>query len=156
MLVSRPFQPTTRPPCDVTRRTALWIAWFCLFLQLLNLSHTVFSEHVRCAEHGEWVHAHDDHDRSMLPGDDGPVEMVEARRWERDAVVRAISGIDEHDHDHCVVCADRPNCVAASRMPITSVSIGSLQAALDPFLYMLVVADRRLFDCAPKTSPPAT
>lgn len=156
MLVSPPFHTTTRLPRDVTRRMAVWIAWFCLFFQLLNLSHTFFSEHVRCAEHGEWVHTHDDGDRSTLLGNEGLVEMVETGRWARDTVARKTSGLDEHDHAHCVVCADRPNCVAARLMPITSVSIGSSQAALDPFLYMLVVADRRLFDCAPKTSPPVT
>ena len=72
------------------------VAWLCLGTQLSAVTHFLVVEHVQCAEHGDLIHAneqHDEHDEGAHLG--ARLPSIEHFTPSGEA--------DDHEHDHCLV-----------------------------------------------------
>jgi hypothetical protein len=119
-----------------------------------SLLHQILVEHVRCADHGDLVHA--------APGDDhhGP--------WSVDPTTTAAVGIsgstaaehlDAHAHEHCAVAAFATMAAATSAVvvvasPSPPPPVLAAQQQRSPPDAHTPWADRERFRLAPKGSPP--
>jgi hypothetical protein len=124
----------------------MWVGLLCVFTQLSSAFHMVLVEHVRCAEHGEWVHVDDEH-----AGTHGSPHGVTAAN---STAIAPPSSEDGHHHDHCLTCLERRKAVlvASAATELTTLSQNrdapsiASESAID---------DRPTYCFAPKTSPPA-
>jgi hypothetical protein len=120
-------------------------AWVCLLTQLSALTHFLIVEHVRCAEHGELIHAHDAHHSAPL---NEHTEQVS-----RSQQFTASGDSDVHDHDHCLVSAERreasPGECFLPELKARQKQLHVPDAA--PTHAMIAVS---IYAFAPKTSPP--
>jgi hypothetical protein len=118
----------------------------CLLSHTSTAVHMVLVEHVRCAEHGEWVHA--DEARAERPPGERSARGVEALR------VESRSGAEDHDHDHCWLLSERHG---ASLAPASQAVVGTPErsGSLDVSAHDSNRPARLVYAFAPKTSPPA-
>ena len=150
---------TIRVPLQSLRRLT---ACLCLVAQLAGLAHLLLAQHSLCAAHGELVERHHDADRQAAhvsghsdrvrtPSDaaENTASTTSTTASARDQHGRAIS--DEHDH-----------CVLAHlhRGLLLPTLTGAVEAPLAKVLPTLpppaprTLRPRRLYQLAPKTSPP--
>ena len=134
-----------RPP---TRPSGLWASWavLCLATQLSSVAHLALVEHVRCSEHGEWIHAGDEH----------APRHVEHSTSESDA--SAIAPVadahaDDHEHDHCLASSER------RKLAMLLPGLAALQplrpaAPTTAAGHVTYVVAQAVHTLAPKTSPP--
>lgn len=123
------------------------VAWVCLGTQLSALTHFLIVEHVRCAEHGDLIHADEQHNGGV---EEGSAQLGAPTSTER--FTPAGEG-DGHDHDHCLVSSERrESSVLAPTLSIPT-STGVHTAILSDSLTELVLF-ARVYAFAPKTSPP--
>jgi hypothetical protein len=122
--------------------TTVLLGILCVFSQLSSVVHWALVEHVRCAEHGDWVHADGEHGGADLATPAAPqVSLVSSEAG------------DEHAHDHCQFLSER------RELTLASVAFGTLQApsSLAPPAGTLAAeasAPGAIYELAPKTSPP--
>jgi hypothetical protein len=107
-------------------------------------------EHVRCAEHGEWVHA----DGDEADGAHSDTHVAQARIDGADTVC-AGGGKDapDHDHDHCWVSPERHD-LAPAPPSLTEVRAPQGPTPLDGPTFDDERASGLVYSFAPKTSPP--
>jgi hypothetical protein len=127
------------------RRLTVWVGLLCLSAQFASALHMLLVEHVRCAEHGELVHAngdkHEDHGSvSRDVSSSGPTIGVSSRHA-------------DHGHDHCLTCSER------RKLALLPPMIPELRAPEDRFAVLAPGWDApfpslRIYSLAPKTSPP--
>jgi hypothetical protein len=115
----------------------------CVFSQLSSVVHWALVEHVRCAEHGDWVHADEEHAGADL-----------ATPAARQVSLVASEALDEHAHDHCEFLSER------HELTLAPAAFGLLQApaalASSPGASAAEASGSgALYALAPKTSPPA-
>lgn len=128
------------------RHLSVWVGLLCLLGQVSSSLHMLLVRHVRCAEHGELVHA-EEHQN-------GAHAAVHAAGVPGGPSLRASEGDGDHGHDHCLVWSDRrklallPAAIPAPRVPIEGEAPFSLRPVAS-------VHRLRLYAYAPKTSPPA-
>jgi hypothetical protein len=112
---------------------------------LIGMVHEATTKHVRCAEHGELVHA-----ASTTTTTTAATISADAASAVRDAPAAAI-----HGHDHCSLTSTtrdsrvelRPLAVTAARVAISDVATALPRP--------IAARGARLYRTAPKTSPPA-
>jgi hypothetical protein len=124
------------------RLSGACVAVVCIAMQLLGAAHGALVEHVRCAEHGELVHA------------DG-VESHAAPRVGSESAGEQVSGAGEsHPHEHCSFFAEqrRPALVGPAS---TLVAAEALHATRLPVVAPANPGGKAVYELAPKTSPPA-
>ena len=128
---------------ELLRGVALTVGFVCLVAQFAAALHTLLVQHVRCAEHGEWVHVDEGHGPTIHVGRETPVEA---------AALRSSSSAEDHDHEHCLACAERKLVL---RWP-------ALSGVRSPVARRALVSNRRvwrtssrIYGFAPKSSPPA-
>jgi len=127
------------------RRVTVWVGLLCLHAQFALALHMLLVEHVRCAEHGELIHAngdkHEDHDSASLHvSSSGPTISGSSRQA-------------DHGHDHCLTCSERRKPALLPPM------VPELGAPEDCFAVPAPAWDAafpslRIYSLAPKTSPP--
>lgn len=126
-----------------SRATAALTALVLFVGSLLGLAHEAATAHVRCAEHGEMVHA-----------DGAAVTRLDASEADWQATARGIPAATGHGHghDHCLLAsAIHATCVTARSSAIaTLATITRTTLALVP----RGTQHRDLYRIAPKTSPP--
>jgi hypothetical protein len=128
------------------RRLTVWDGLLCLSAQFASALHMVLVEHVRCAEHGELVHADGEHDADHAGADqrdvssDGPT-------------ISSSSGDADHGHDHCLICSERRKLtLLPTAIPeLLAPEVSNLLLALCPDASLYT---SRVYSYAPKTSPP--
>jgi hypothetical protein len=126
------------------RLLSVSVGLLCLSLQLSTALHMVLVEHVRCAEHGEWVHAADAHDEHAdLHHDAASLEP---------GFVAADHPADD-SHDHCPTCTERRKSSLQSVALVELVPAG-LERSPDRIELRVSHHGARVFPFAPKTSPP--
>ena len=127
------------------RRVTVWVGLLCLYAQFASALHMLLVEHVRCAEHGELIHAngdkHEDHDSASRElSSSGPTIGVSSRHA-------------DHGHDHCLTCSER------RKLALLPPMLPELRAPEDRFAVLATGWDApfpslRIYSLAPKTSPP--
>jgi hypothetical protein len=128
------------------RQLGAWVGLLSIVAQLSSSFHLLLVEHVRCAEHGDWVHADGEHADGLA------TERSQSSAHELQ--LAASNGESGHEHDHCVVCAERRRL--APLPPGTSELRAPDRAAEAPHPHVRVFSrTTRLYAMAPKTSPPA-
>ena len=122
-------------------------ALLCLLAQFSSILHMALVEHVRCAEHGELVHAHGDqhHDHGA----------VRDRQSSAVSAISSSSSDNGHGHDHCLVWTERRDPVLAPLTVTGTVDLVSGDALLAPSRGASVYG-LRVYSLAPKTSPPVS
>jgi hypothetical protein len=115
----------------------------CLSLHLSTALHMVLVEHVRCVEHGEWVHASDAHHGHADSHHD--VASLEP------GLVAADHAADD-DHDHCPACETRKSSLQGSALA-ELVQPGHRRAPAG-IAHGSSPHGARVYRFAPKTSPP--
>lgn len=122
-------------------RLTLLVGLFCAYSQVSTTLHWVLVQHVRCAEHGDWVHG-EEH---------GHVAAAGAATASASFV--AVDG-ESHEHDHCHFLVDprelalRPSAQVGLRPEPAGAVRASVRLAE-------AGAGSALYELAPKTSPPA-
>jgi hypothetical protein len=151
---TRVLRPGSRPARSSRVHAALTALAFVLS-GLFGLIHEATTTHVRCAQHGE-----------LLDGD--PALVAPARvtgtddqllaSWQEPdlaAVVRGLSVIALHGHEHCsALSATRQSRVASRPPAIAPAVVAVADLALAPPDVVVAPGDV-LYRTAPKTSPPA-
>ncbi len=139
--------PSSAPSYRKTPRLRLAIAGLCLVAQAFALMHLFAVPHVRCAEHGELVHAGEETRQAEIApgaelGDLGAADSLEATALELEA----------HADDHCMALSERRDL----RIHLVA------QLAAPPQVLGEVEYESRarrsavaLYRLAPKISPPA-
>jgi hypothetical protein len=122
------------------------VAWLCLGTQLSAVTHFLIVEHVQCAEHGELIHAHEQHHE----GDESAYRDAPPASQHFTPSGKA----DDHGHDHCLVSSERRESAVPASAPATLAST-SVHAAFFPQSFAELVFVERVYAFAPKTSPPA-
>ena len=123
------------------------VSLLCVLSLFSSTAHMLLVEHVRCAEHGEWVHATDHHD-------DGGAE-IHSRRAQNTETGHVLHTRTEteHEHDHCLLCSERSRSVelvsVLNTSPETKGTVQTLTAERTILCHGLAV-----YAFAPKTSPP--
>ena len=120
------------------RYLRVWVGVLCLGGQFSTAFHELLVEHVRCPEHGEWVHVDGEHvAASEEPTPDGPV----------------FAASDAAD-DHCLLCSDlRKLALLAPLIPaLRAPTLGGDAAASGR---RSPAYSAHIYSFAPKTSPPA-
>lgn len=147
---------------DRRSRFLVFVAWLTLCSYILAIGHYLFVDHVGCAEHGELVHVdhshghdhhHDDHhhdDHHHDAAQTAPTPDAESSGAGQSVSPR--EG-DDHEHDHCLVCADRREVVLAAFV-LPKVPPPNARQELNFERPLSFVAVRRIYAFAPKTSPP--
>lgn len=123
------------------------VGWLCLVTYLLAIGHYLFVDHGSCAEHGQLVHVDHDHDHSHADAHFAPCDPPEQTGI-------SPSSEDDHEHDHCLVCADRRE-VTFSFFVLPEVAPAKASEELALLLPPSFVPARRIYEFAPKTSPPS-
>jgi hypothetical protein len=144
---------SARPDTAASRRPhrrpqALWasLAVLCLATQLSSVAHLVLVEHVRCTEHGAWIHAGDEHARAHVEhsasASDAPAVVPDAG-----------AAAEDHEHDHCLASTERRKLalllLASAELPPLRPT--ALAATADHATHVVA---RAVHTLAPKTSPP--
>lgn len=137
--------PAARRRKALLRQLAVWVGLACACVQLSSALHLLLVEHVRCALHGELVHAeahpqggHRVAPRAAAPGG---------------AVLHASRSEADHGHEHCQVVSElRRLAVLPSAVPELSASQLAIasQALFAPARFCVPC----VYSYAPKTSPP--
>lgn len=152
MVSRRSVRRGTRQQGPAPRRSwlaahlAVWIGALCLLLgQFSSILHMATVQHVRCAEHGEWIHAGDPHG----PSDVGRAQTVVSGETES---IRSAPLSDGHEHDHCLLFSeDRRVALFAGfgehQAPRTTTAIAALCSSPQ-------YPSQSVYSFAPKTSPP--
>lgn len=132
-----------RPGPDQPRRlrSSVAVAILCLLVQSLALVHLVVVKHVRCAEHGDVMHA-----------GDGDPDVVPAR-GDSAGVRRARAGGDAESHDHCQSLVERRDIRTFQATEITTVCLDVHE--VDPAKPAPAIVAIAIYRVAPKVSPPA-
>jgi hypothetical protein len=140
--------PSPAPSYRQTPRLRLAIAGLCLVAQAFALVHLFAVPHVRCAEHGELLHA-GEAERELATsqvraesGELGSADSIEATGLE----------IEAHEDDHCMALSERRDLRThgAAQPAASPQALGELH---HEFRAPLVVV-RALYRLAPKISPP--
>ena len=137
----------------LSRWLIAWVGMLCLGSQLAGVAHLLLSAHVRCAEHGEWVHHEDGVSSSREGGTNAASDQRLGRVFDGVAFRDAAGTAGEHDHDHCAVAVSRRALVTAAPAPL---ALGPLEPT--PLADLGGEASKRrpvVVSFAPKTSPPA-
>ena len=93
------------------RQLTIWVGLICLLSNVTAAAHFLLVEHVYCAEHGEWVHADEEHSHvyatitTETPGHSAEGHAVQSPRQEND---------HDHAHEHCHACSERRGASAIS------------------------------------------
>jgi hypothetical protein len=132
-------------------RITLLVGLFCIFSQVSGALHWALVEHVRCAEHGDWVHEGEAH-AEVEAHAEGEAHAEASPEPSSEPGLQA-PGADEHGHDHCLYLADRrdPSLPSAALALIDS-RVGGWSAAAPG--ERDAVASALAYELAPKTSPP--
>lgn len=142
---------STQPAGGTTfgRRFQAWVSIICLMSQFSLTTHMLLVEHVKCAEHGEWVHSTEHHQNEVAQSHAAHLASAEER------AVLFTGAEADHQHDDCVLCSERSRLATPSTVchllprsaePVHKLSVSGERA---PF-----VDSRVVYDFAPKTSPP--
>lgn len=123
------------------------VAWVCLGTQLSALTHFLVVEHVRCAEHGDLIHAHEQHEV------DADEEIAHLGAPPLQQCFTPSGEADDHDHDHCLISSERREPSVLASTPSILASTSTYTAILSQSFSELVLASR-VYAFAPKTSPP--
>lgn len=140
---------TTQGACGTAfgRRFQAWVSIICLMSQFSLTTHMLLVEHVKCAEHGEWVHS-SEHPQNQL----AQSHVAHLASAEESRVLFAGSEAN-HEHDDCVLCSERSRLATFATvchlLPRTSEQVQKLSGERAPFM-----DSRAVYDFAPKTSPP--
>jgi hypothetical protein len=123
-------------------RLTLLLGLFAAYSQVSSTLHWVVVQHVRCADHGEWVHVGEGH------------HAHEAEHATQASPSVAAADGESHGHDHCHFLVD-PRTFAA--VPSPKVVLSHAGEWSRPGLTRPSDAGRQilLYELAPKTSPPA-
>jgi hypothetical protein len=123
-------------------RLTLLLGLFAAYSQVSSTLHWVIVQHVRCADHGEWVHVGEGH----------PAHEAEHATHTSPSV--AAADADTHGHEHCHLLVD-PRTFAP--IPAPKVVLSAPGESMGPGLMRPADAGRQiaLYELAPKTSPPA-
>ncbi|MFW6067060.1 MAG: hypothetical protein ACOC97_01890 [Myxococcota bacterium] len=124
----------------------VWAGLVCLLAQLSSAAHLATTPHVRCAEHGEWVHAEEGHDGAHAHGATTP---------RRTSSLERAPSVDGHDHEHCLFVSERRRVAirgaATPAQPPPMVDSPARAPAEEALR-----TDGPVHAFAPKASPPAT
>lgn len=124
----------------------LWavLGVLCLFSQAVPLLHFLAVDHVRCAEHGDWVHAGEAHGPDLnADADIRPIEEA------------TLDASTQHgDHEHCVLCADCPDHAWPGHRS-SAVAVWAAESSADAQTGTAQLPAALIYLFAPKTSPPA-
>ncbi|MEZ4401807.1 MAG: hypothetical protein R3B06_17395 [Kofleriaceae bacterium] len=125
------------------RRLAL-VAVLCLVGQVVALFHLGLVRHVRCAAHGELVHADEVavDDPVQATADQAPGDL--AQLFNRSAAHGA-------EHEHCQLATDRTDVTVATALRVARPTATTEAVAV---VRTAAVPVRALFRLAPKASPP--
>jgi hypothetical protein len=114
---------------------------------LIGMVHEATTRHVRCAEHGELVHAVATVAASATPAT-SPAD-------DHDSIVRDLAATTRHGHEHCLLTST----TRESRIELRSPAIVTDHIAISDATVAVprLAAGPRagLYRTAPKTSPPA-
>lgn len=146
------MSPSSVPSYRKTPRRRLAIAGLCLVAQAFALVHLFAVPHVRCAEHGELVHAGEElreqperAERAMRAeiGDVGAADSIEATALE----------IEAHEDDHCMALSERRDLRIhlVAQLAAPPQVLGEVEYESRAPLFVV----RALYRLAPKISPPA-
>lgn len=144
---ARPIRAASQRPH--TRPSALWASWavLCLATQLSSMAHLALVEHVRCTQHGEWIHAGDEHVR-------GHVEHSTSESDASAIAPVADAHADDHQHDHCLASSERRKlAMLLPQLAELQPPRPALPTTAAPRATHLVA--QAVHTLAPKTSPPA-
>ena len=123
------------------------VSLLCVLSLFSSTAHMFLVEHVKCAEHGEWVHATDHHDAGGAE-----LHSLRANNTETGPVLHA-STETEHEHDDCLFCSERSRWVELVSVldtpPETKGNVQTLTGERAVLCHGLAV-----YAFAPKTSPP--
>lgn len=134
-------------------------ALLCLGAQLSPALHMLLVEHVRCAQHGEWVHAsHDpavgEDQAGLRGGHSSHSELSAASEGGTSHLAELRPGAEERAHEHCLTCVVEPSASLRSSMAEVTLLEPPLTTAR-PALGVLDLGSSRRYMLAPKASPPA-
>jgi hypothetical protein len=119
----------------------------CLGAQFSAAFHALLVEHVRCAEHGEWVHVESERAEGER-ADDYVGARGEAPREER--AFTAPGTADEH----CPICSELRK-VALLLPSVPELRAPALDGEASRSRRQAPLHSARVYSFAPKTSPPA-
>jgi len=129
------------------RQLTVWVGLLCFMAHASSSLHMLFVDHVHCAEHGEMVHADEQHAHDHLAA---APSVLAAQNSVRPTGPEADHG---HDHADCHACSERRK--------LSGFSLDSSQPDAsfhDNTLSQLEQDHRKLkanvYRAAPKTSPP--
>lgn len=132
------------------------LTWLAVASALLHLSfalHFVLVDHVRCADHGEWVHgAQHDHTQAAGPS------LAQVEQSSGKVAFQRTSGDEGHEHEHCLVQTERRKQLAlapavADLTPKPAAAETETRAVLRKAPRFR--SARPIYAFAPKTSPPS-
>ena len=123
-------------------RLTLLLGLFAAYSQVSSTLHWVLVQHVRCADHGEWVHVGEGH------------HAQEAEHATQTSPSGAAADGETHGHDHCHFLVD-PRTFAVILPP--RVVLAQAGEWIGAGIAGPPDAGRQiaLYELAPKTSPPA-
>jgi hypothetical protein len=128
------------------RQLSVCLGVLCLLAQTSVTAHSLLIAHVRCAEHGEWIHEDHEHadERISLAPTGSNVPGLQANNV-----------ADVHGHEHCVLWSDRhePALVPTAALQVPHVSE---TPAILAFSCGTPSTPDDVCSFAPKTSPPVS
>lgn len=141
------MSPSPAPSYRKTPRLRLAIAGLCLVAQAFALVHLFAVPHVRCAEHGELVHA--DEERRQQPERASRAEAVDPGA--ADSLEATALEIEAHEDDHCMALSERRDLrTQVAQQTAPPQVLGEVQHESRAPLFVV----RALYRLAPKISPP--
>lgn len=114
---------------------------------VIGMVHEATTKHVRCAEHGELVHA-----AATTPAGATPATR---RAPDRDSVARDFSAAVLHGHEHCSLTSTTRESRVELRSPAVATDRVAISDVAQAAPRVVAVPDGDLYRTAPKTSPPA-
>jgi hypothetical protein len=123
-------------------RLTLLLGLFAAYSQVSSTLHWVLVQHVRCADHGEWVHAGEGH------------HADEAEHATQTSPSVAAADGETHGHDHCHFLVDPRTFAVISPPRVVLAQLGECMAA-GITCPSNTGWQSALYELAPKTSPPA-
>jgi hypothetical protein len=110
-----------------------------MLASLAGVAHEASTTHVRCAEHGELIHA------------DGPAGSVAASR---DSVATERDSTKPHGDDHCVIASGVRQSRIVPHAPIVVPVVAAIDGLVVAAPHTARAPSSSLYRTAPKTSPP--
>lgn len=125
-------------------KLTVWLATLCLVGELGSSLHLLLVDHVRCAEHGEWLHEGAQHAQDT---------EAQASAAATGATLSALADEDGHAHEHCDVIPTWSRTELSE--PGSTLSAPWRHLDETPPGEFSALGAARLWLLAPKTSPPS-